>query len=333
MADWSLKTPVALLIYKRPSTTEKVFEAIRQAKPPQLLVIANAPRPDQPGEAEKCAATRAIIDRVDWDCQVFKNYADTFLSCKDRISSGLDWVFETVDRAIVLEDDCVPDPSFFRFCDEMLERYQDDERVTSIAGTSYQIQRQRSQYSYYFSHYNLLWGWATWRRVWQHYDVNMKLWPEIRDSGWLVDCLGNEQTANHWSRSFERTYNGFDTWDDQWVLSCWIQSGLSIVPNVNLVSNIGFGNESTHTKDSFDWRAAMPTAPIAFPLKHPEFVIRDVQADIAIQERYYNWLAKQRTLVERAKRKVRRAQKLVQDFRQGDQQGDLRSLITQLIRE
>lgn len=333
MDNWQLETPVALLIWKRPSTTEKVFEAIRKAKPSKLLVIANAPRPDRPDEVANAAATRAIIDRVDWKCEVLTNYAETFLSCKERIASGLDWVFENVEEAIIFEDDCIPDPTFFRFCSELLERYRDDERVVSIAGTSYQIPRDRTDYSYYFSRYNLLWGWATWRRVWQNYDVDMKLWPQIRDSGWLNDALMDSRAAEHWSRTFQRTYEGFDTWDDQWVLSCWINSGLTIIPEVNLVSNIGFGVESTHTKDTYDWRANMPTEPIAFPLRHPEFVLRDAKADSAIQEKYYYWLAKQRTVIERAKRKVRRAQRIWQDFQAGQTQGDVRQLITQLIRE
>lgn len=333
MTDRSLQSPVALLIYKRPNTTQKVFEAIRQAKPAKLLVIANAPHPEKPDEVEKCAATRAIIEQVDWECEVFRNYADTYLSCKERISTGLDWVFSTVESAIILEDDCVPHPSFFQFCDELLERYWDDERITTIAGTSYQVAHQKTEYSYYFSHYNILWGWATWRRAWQYYDVDMKLWPKARDSELLQDILADAKGAAHWSWVFQRTYEGHDTWDDQWTLSCWLQSGLSIVPQVNLISNIGFGADSAHTKDSYDWRANMPLEVMPFPLKHPDFVVRDGKTDLAIQSKYYNFISDQRSLVNRAQRKFRRAKKILQAFQESPDITGIPALVNQLIRE
>ena len=136
MSDWQLTTPVAFIIFKRPDTTRKVFEEIRRAKPPKLLVIADGPRPNIVGEAEKCAAARAIIDSVDWECEVLKNYSDENLGCKQRVSSGLDWVFDNVEEAIILEDDCLPHPTFFRFCEELLEKYRDDERVMKIDGTN-----------------------------------------------------------------------------------------------------------------------------------------------------------------------------------------------------
>jgi hypothetical protein len=147
MTKFQLKTPVALIIFKRPDTTERVFETIRQAKPPKLLVVADGPRTDQPGEAEKCAATRAIIDRVDWDCEVLKNYSDSNLGCGLRPATGISWVFEQVEEAIVLEDDCVPHPTFFRFCEELLEYYRHDERIMSISGINPYFGRRRAEYS------------------------------------------------------------------------------------------------------------------------------------------------------------------------------------------
>ena len=153
MADWQLNTPVVLIIFNRPDTTAKVFEAIRQAKPSQLLVIADGPRPEKPGEAEKCAATRAIIDRIDWDCEVLKNYSEINLGCQQRVSSGLDWVFQTVETAIILEDDCLPHPTFFRFCAELLAKYRDEPRVMAISGDNFQCgQNSETDKSYYFSH-------------------------------------------------------------------------------------------------------------------------------------------------------------------------------------
>ncbi len=183
-----IKTPVVVIIFKRTDTTEKVFEAIRLAKPPKLFVIADGPRADHPGEAEKCEAARAIIERVDWECEVLKNYSDTNLGCAKRVSSGLDWVFSNVEEAIILEDDCVPHLTFFPFCEELLEKYRYDTRIASISGQNVQFGRERTNYSYYFSRYNHCWGWATWRRAWQHFDFDMKLWPEIK-KGHLLDDI------------------------------------------------------------------------------------------------------------------------------------------------
>lgn len=288
MADWQLKTPVVLIIFNRPDTTEKVFRTIAQAKPPKLLVVADGPRADQPGEAEQCTAARAIIDLVDWDCEVLRDYSKINLGCKDRVASGLDWAFDMVEKAIVLEDDCVPHSTFFRFCEELLERYRDDGRVMAISGDNLQFGRRRGEHSYYFSRYNHCWGWATWRRAWQHYDRDMKLWPRIRDCGWLEDLLTDSSSVGFWTRIFQSVYEGhINTWDYQWTFTCWTQSGLSILPSVNLVSNIGFNAEATHTKDSNSRFANMPVEAMSFPLQHPPFVIRDAPADDFMQRTHY----------------------------------------------
>ena len=293
MNDWQLKTPVAFIIFKRPDTTEKVFEAIRQAKPPKLLVIADGARQDMPGEAEKCAATRAIIDRVDWDCEVLKNYSEINLGCRKRVSSGLDWVFDNVEEAIILEDDCLPHPTFFHFCEELLERYRYDLRIASISGQNVQLGRRRTEYSYYFSCYNHIWGWATWKRAWQYFDVDMKSWPEIKKRCLLVDILLESQGVKFWTEKLQATYDGdIDTWDMQWTLACWLQSGLCILSNVNLISNIGFGVEGTNIKSKkgrfFKRYANMPTEAMKFPLKHPPNIMRDLQADNFTQKTLYN---------------------------------------------
>jgi hypothetical protein len=180
MTDWKLSTPVAFLIFNRATTTERVFAEIARAKPRQLLLIADGPRPDREEEADRCAATRAIVDQVNWDCQVLKNYADCNLGCKKRVSSGLDWVFRNVEEAIILEDDCLPHPTFFRFCQEMLEKYRSDTRIMQICGFNALYEQQSLPYSYYFSKFGPIWGWASWRRAWEHYDVDMKLWPLVK---------------------------------------------------------------------------------------------------------------------------------------------------------
>jgi hypothetical protein len=284
-----LKTPVVLLVFKRPDTTKKVFEAIRSAKPSQLLLIADGPRCDRPEEVEKCAATRAIIDRVDWDCEVLKNYADTNLGCGKRVATGLDWVFENVEEAIILEDDCVPHPTFFRFCEELLERYRYDERIFSISGQNFQFGRNQTSDSYYFSHFNHSWGWASWRRAWKYFDFDMKCWPEVNQKNLLNSVLSDSKTVKDWTRIFQLTYeNHANIWDYQWRLAMWMQSGLSVLPHVDLVSNIGFGKNSTNTKDEI---VPITTQAIQFPLKHPSYLVRNLKADNYTQKTIFNYFS------------------------------------------
>lgn len=283
-----INTPVVFIIFKRPDTTEKVFAAIRQAKPPKLLVIADGSRTERPGEAEKCQATRAIIERVDWNCEVLTNYSEVNLGCAKRVSSGLDWVFEQVEEAIILEDDCLPDPTFFLFCEELLEKYRYDSRIMSISGQNVQMGRKRTNYSYYFSRYNHCWGWASWRRAWQYYDFHMKLWEEIKHSDFMKDILSDPRAVKFWNNFFQNTYDGLiDSWAVRWTFACWVQNGLSILSNTNLISNIGFGSEATHTF-SENVFASLPVEPIVFPLNHPSFMIRDEIADNLTQNTLYD---------------------------------------------
>ncbi|WP_293136591.1 hypothetical protein [Okeania sp. SIO3I5] len=276
---WQLKTPVAFFIYKRPDTTEKVFEAIRQVQPPKLLVIADGPKAIS-GESEKCMKTRAIIDQVDWDCEVITNYSRKNLGCRRRVASGVDWVFQQVESAIIIEDDCLPDPTFFRFCEELLERYKDDERVMQISGTNAQYGNERTKYSYFFSIYKRAWGWASWRRAWNHYDVNMTQWEKLKNTNWLEYILRDKQAVKYWSNNFQWTYDGqIDTWDHQWQFNSWIHNGLSIIPSVNLVTNIGCSPEGTNCIDPNDILANLPKEKISFPLKHPNLVERNMEAD------------------------------------------------------
>jgi hypothetical protein len=283
-----MNTPVVFLIFNRPETTRKVFAEIAKAKPSKLLVVADGSRPNCFGEAEKCAETRSIIERVDWDCEVLTNYSEVNLGCKSRIASGLDWVFSIVEEAIILEDDCLPNETFFRFCEELLKRYRDDERIMSISGTNQRFDKLRTQDSYYFSRYNHIWGWATWRRAWQYYDSQMRLWPRIKEEGWLKDIFKEPRLVKFWEKNFESAYaETWNTWDWQWLFACWVQSGLSILPRVNLISNIGFGENATTTMDinsKLAQAAKLPVRPMDFPLQHPSFVIRDAQEDNRISQ-------------------------------------------------
>jgi hypothetical protein len=277
----ALKTPVVLTVFNRVEKVKQVFAAIRQVKPTQLLIIANAPRLDRPDEAEQCAQVRAVVEQVDWDCDVLKRYSDVHLGIRQQLSTGFDWVFDTVEAAIILEDDCVPHSSFFFFCQELLERYRDDERVMSISGQNIQFGRHQVFHSYYFSRYFHSWGWASWRRAWQHMDVDMTCWPQVRDSGLLNQILADNRAVHYWKTIFQQTYEGkIQTWDYQWTLACWLQSGLTILPNRNLISNIGLAPGATHTEHQIgSCYDTMTVEAMQFPLVHPSFMVRHNLAD------------------------------------------------------
>ena len=287
ISDYELTTPVLFLIFNRPDTTQRVFNEIRKAKPKKLFVSADGPRKSKSGEYENCQSARDIIKQVDWDCEVYTNFMGKNLGCKIAISSGIDWFFNHVEEGVILEDDCLPHATFFSFCQELLNYYRDDKRIMMIGGSNFQFGRKRTLDSYYFSMYTIIWGWASWRRAWKNYDVNMKLWPEIRDGGWLQDLLGSKKSANHWAKMFENVYwGGIDTWDYQWNFACWVHHGLTIIPNVNLISNVGCGKDSTHTSDSADKRANLHVQEMKFPLQHPSFVIHNMAADEHIRRTF-----------------------------------------------
>lgn len=278
-SEFQLDTPVAFFIFNRPECTQQVFSAISKAKPKILLLISDGPRPSRENEDEKVAKTRSIVEKIDWPCTVLKNYSETNLGCKKRISSGIDWVFTHVSEAIFLEDDCLPDPSFFRFCQEMLEKYRDNPLVGMISGDNFQFGRRTCSESYYFSKYFHIWGWATWRDRWEDYDVDMKKWPEIKKSDALTKNVKNKKEKQYWSNVFQQTYaQRIDTWDHQWTFANWITGRLCILPNVNLISNLGFSLDATHTK-SYGKLADLPTTAIEFPLVHPVSVQQDEDAD------------------------------------------------------
>lgn len=293
-----LETPVVFLVFNRPDTTAKVFESIRQAKPRQLFVVADGPRLNYPGEAEKCAATRAIVDQgVDWECEVLKDYAEENLGLKWRVSTGLDWVFATVEEAIILEDDCVAHPSFFPFCQELLAKYRHDERVMMINGTNILGTWKADHQSYHFSYFGSCWGWASWRRAWQYYDVEMKLWTDQEAQQRIRDVIVDEQQYRKCWEFFEATYyERANSWAYRWFFARLCQSGLLITPAVNLIANIGFNQEGTNTKKDIKGVGNLPTAEISFPLQHPACVAVDRQYDYLRYQKTWaeNWLQRMR---------------------------------------
>lgn len=247
----SLQTAVLFLVFNRPNTTKEVFEAIKLAKPPRLYIAADGPRSSRKGEAEKCLQVRYIATQIDWPCEVKTLFRDENLGCKRAVSEGIDWFFENEEQGIILEDDCLPHPDFFIFCETMLNRYADVDRVWVVTGDNFQDGQKRGDGSYYFSRYNHVWGWATWRRAWSKRDMEIKFWPDWKKSKQWVSYVSDKMERNYWEKIFDQMYrNEIDTWDYPWTACVWFHGGLTATPNVNLISNIGFGSDATHTTES-----------------------------------------------------------------------------------
>jgi len=303
MKDLALETPVAMIIFNRPDLTQKVFLEISKVKPKRLLVISDGPRPQVKGENDRVMQSRSIINNVDWECSIELNYSDINLGCKKRVSSGIDWVFSLVPEAIILEDDCLPEESFFYFCQELLCRYRDDPRIGMIGGTNFLPEEFIKNQSYYFTKYSHIWGWATWANRWNgFYDVDIKNFPSFN----LKKVCKTPEEEKYWQKIFSRVFKGgIDTWDYQWTFANWQASRVNILPTKNLISNIGFGDFATHT-NSYSKLANMPTHRINFPLTHPTSAIKDAAADKFVDKRFIR-LSLYRRIVNKIMWKMSRA--------------------------
>ncbi|MFA5023118.1 MAG: glycosyltransferase family 2 protein [Candidatus Paceibacterota bacterium] len=283
-------TPILLMIFNRPDTTRQVFEAIRKARPTKLFVAADGPRPERPGEKERCEEARTIINNVDWPCEVKTLFQEKNLSCRFGPPTAISWFFDNVEEGIILEDDCLPDPAFFPFCQELLRYYRDDKRVMQIAGSNFQLGQPRGDGSYYFSKFNHLWGWASWRRAWALNDFNMSTFPKFKEQNVIASVWENKKAQRSWLRTLEKMHQGkLNTWDYPWTMSFWAQSGLCALPNVNLIKNIGFGDEATHTKKITPKLEKLNLIGIEElgQLKHPTFVAQNKEADNFTYDQIY----------------------------------------------
>ena len=263
---------IVFIVFNRPDLTKRVFDVVRGIRPRQLLLIADGPRDWKPDDAALCQATRDIVDDIDWPCEVLRKYEDQNLGCGPAVSSGIDWAFEHVAEAVILEDDCLTDPSFFPFCAELLDRFRGDGRVMQIAGSNLAAPSEAYMgYSYSFNEFSPVWGWATWRESWARYDFAMSTWPQFRDSGLMAGLPAGRRWQAAMRRDWERAYRGEATWDHQWQYAVMSGHGLSVSPSVNLVANLGFRADATQTILAGDL-AEIPTAPMSFPLRHPPMV-------------------------------------------------------------
>ena len=303
MPGFVFRTPVALFIFKRPATTRRVFAAIAAARPPRLFLVADGPR--NPQEADECAATRAVVARVDWDCEVITDFAAANLGLKRRLASGLAWVFAQAEEAIILEDDCLPHPTFFRFCQEMLARYRDQPQVMHIGGFN-PAPGWAAANSYLFSRYPRVWGWASWRRAWAFYDADLRGWTGAADKGVYLARFAHRRERQYWRLVWDGVASGqINTWDYQWAFACLAREGLSVVPGVNLVTNIGFGPAATHTRRDHPL-ANHPSTAALFPLEHPPAIARHAAYDAHIARTSFMVPALRRRIAGRLWRLVRR---------------------------
>ena len=274
-----MNTPVLLIAWRRPHTLRQVINAIRPAAPSRLFVACDGPNPKRPGEAVKVAATRDVIEQdIDWPCQIERFYSDVNQGCRLGVSRAITWFFQHVEEGIILEDDCVPHSDFFQYCTTLLERYRHDTRVWCISGTNFQNGQWRGDGSYYFSRYSHCWGWASWRCCWQHYDSGLSQWHSLRDSGLLKTIFEDQVERQYWAEIWQRLVSRRqpDTWDYQWTFTCLANGGLTALPNHNLVRNVGFGEDATHTSVG---SINTTTRDGIDPHEHPSFVLRDALAD------------------------------------------------------
>jgi hypothetical protein len=267
------QTPILLLVFNRLDTTQRVWQALRALRPAKLYVVADGPRAHKPDEANQCQAVRNYIqENMDWDGKLCTLFRPSNLGCKLSVSMGIDWFFEQEEQGIILEDDCLPHPTFFPFCEQLLRHYAQDERIMHIGGKNFQHGQHRGAAgdSYYFSRLSHIWGWATWRRAWQHYNRNMQGLEAYLQTHKAKD-LGWQWFYYHkYRQNFNKVKDGrLDTWDYQWNFSVWQQNAYCIVPNVNLVTNIGFDNQATHTANRQTLEDGKQ-APMLFPMQHPK---------------------------------------------------------------
>lgn len=286
--------PILFLIFNRPDTTNIVFDRIKETRPSRLYIAADAPRKSKQGEVEACLKTRSIVDKIDWPCEVHTLFRDQNLGCKIAVSSAITWFFEQEEYGVILEDDCLPDLSFFSFCEELLIKYKDDDRIGHIGGNNFFHGIVKNNLSYDFCSFSHIWGWASWRRVWQNYDVNFSYWQEALKDKCKMDSLFN----NIWERIYFSSFisdalkgnRGINTWDVQYLFMLRTQNQLSVYPKVNLVTNIGLNDpNATHTTKK-SRNSYILSEQIELPLHHPHYILSNRLIDMTtVRKNFFSY--------------------------------------------
>jgi len=276
-----MNTPVLFLIYNRPEYTNKVFEAIRKAKPRKLFIHADGPKKGNVDDIKLCIETRNILNQIDWKCEVKTLFRDENLGCKLGMSGGISWFFEEIEEGIILEDDCLPTQSFFRYCEILLNKYREKKEIMMISGSNPSVFVDIDT-DYFFSHFYHIWGWATWRRSWKKFDIEISTWPKFRDSDFLEKKFPTNVTNRIFLKQmFDQIYSKpASVWGVQWTYACLTNNGFAILPAQNMISNIGF--VGTHKMN--DKQLALETKEIEVDtLRHPN----KVEADSIIDDRLF----------------------------------------------
>lgn len=278
---------VALFLYNRPDLTARVFEAIGQARPHNLFLFADGPDAGKPGDANRCEEARRMVERVGWDCQVLRDFSPVHLGQRSRFESAFEIAFERTEEVIFLEDDTLPSPAFFQFCETLLEAHRHHPRVLSIGGSALHRGRVEARESYLFSRYPCSSGWATWRRAIAVYDPRTRHPSTFRDTlTWLEQCLEDPIAARYWAHLLDGSGNREPTWDYIWVRSGFLHNGLHAIPMRNLVSNLGFREDATHTREASEF-AELPLEPLSFPLTSP-LLQRSSALDSVLEDTIYS---------------------------------------------
>ena len=277
-----IKIPILYIVFNRPDIVERSLEHICKIAPTRMFIAADGPRKDLAEDALKCAQVREIIQKkIDWPCEVEYLYREENLGCGKAVSEAITWFFSKVEKGIILEDDCFPDPTFFKFCEVLLNKYEKDKRVFHISGSNWQLGRSRGKADYYLSNFPAVWGWATWRDRWEKYSLEIITKQNLKKvKKWLNEQKVTKPEIDYHMNCFEQCMNGdIDTWDYQWRFLIFLNKAHSITPNRNVISNIGHREDGTHTLNQEHWRANLETNSIEFPLEHPQKLRVNLKAD------------------------------------------------------
>lgn len=303
--------PVTLITFNRPETTKRVLDAIRKVRPSKLFLVSDGPRDGIATDIERVKQTRAILNKVDWPCEAHRLYFETNQGCGKALPMGLDWAFQFVDSSIILEDDCLPGVDFFRFCSELLIQHKNENRIFSIGGHRNDGPDQIEGDSYFYSKYPSIWGWATWKNRWKDFDLEMKQWPTLSKSNWLRNILGEQKFELYWKRLFDKMNTDYHVWDYALFYSCWLNKKINIRSKVNLIENIGFGSDATHTKTEQERGFTREVGKILFPIVHPDEFIVDDQTEKRIEWVNYSGMTDRMLLNARTQLEKRREGKSI----------------------
>jgi len=300
---------VLLLMFNRPDLASQVLDVIRSAKPSRLYLAVDGPRKEKEGEKLEVEKCKLLQESVDWPCEVHTKYESVNLGCGVAVRIAIDWFFTHEEEGIVLEDDTLPDESFFDFCSDLLEKYRDDKRIMSIAGYTDLEGEELMCGSYDYSNYNLIWGWASWRRAWELHKFSSQEMRDALASDWFIHHLGGKpEVAEYWRQQISDALDErINTWDYQWRMSIWLNNGLSVLPKQTLVQNIGFDERATHTTVWHDKCIERKASRIEFPLHYPVSIRRNYGLDKALERVRFKIAPKaQPSWKVRIKRKIKR---------------------------